>query len=54
MFRSLHEIILKLPPTTMVYPGHDYGVVPSRLLGEEALTNPTLLTRSYEEFVGVP
>jgi glyoxylase-like metal-dependent hydrolase (beta-lactamase superfamily II) len=54
MFRSLHNTILKLPPETMVYPGHDYGDVPSRRLGEEARLNPTLSARSYSEFLRIP
>lgn len=54
MFRSLHDVILRLPPSTIIYPGHDYGDVPSRSLGEEALSNPTLSARTYEEFFGVP
>ena len=54
MFRSLHDIILKLPAETTIYPGHDYGDVPFRKLGKEAGLNPTLSARSYSEFVGVP
>ncbi len=54
MFRSLHEVILKLPTSTTIYPGHDYGDVPFRKLGEEACSNPTLSARSYEEFLRVP
>jgi glyoxylase-like metal-dependent hydrolase (beta-lactamase superfamily II) len=54
MFRSLHDVILKLPAATVVYPGHDYGDVPSRRLGEEARSNPALSARTYEEFCGVP
>jgi glyoxylase-like metal-dependent hydrolase (beta-lactamase superfamily II) len=54
MFHSLHEVILKLPPSTVVYPGHDYGDVPFRKLGEEALSNPTLSVRDYRDFMGVP
>ena len=54
MFRSLHAVILKLPPSTTVYPGHDYGDVPFRKLGEEAQTNPALSARTYAEFFGVP
>jgi hydroxyacylglutathione hydrolase len=54
MYRSLHEVILKLPPSTTVYPGHDYGDVPFRMLGEEARSNPTLSARTYEEFLRVP
>ncbi|MDG7008068.1 MAG: MBL fold metallo-hydrolase [Nitrososphaerota archaeon] len=54
LFRSLHDVILKFPPSTVIYPGHDYGDVPSRSLGEEALSNPTLSARTYREFLGVP
>jgi glyoxylase-like metal-dependent hydrolase (beta-lactamase superfamily II) len=50
MFRSLHSVILKLPPDTMIYPGHDYGEVPFRKLSAEARVNPALLAKSYEEF----
>jgi glyoxylase-like metal-dependent hydrolase (beta-lactamase superfamily II) len=53
LFNSLHEVILKLPPRTMIYPGHDYGDVPSRSLGEEARLNPVLLASTYDEFFGV-
>ncbi len=53
MYHSLHDTILALPPETLIYPGHDYGDTPYRTLGEERKTNPTLLARSLEEFVGV-
>ncbi|MGP8125603.1 MAG: MBL fold metallo-hydrolase [Nitrososphaerales archaeon] len=54
MFRSLHDVILKLPPSTTIYPGHDYGDVPFRKLGEEAQSNPVLSARTYPEFFHVP
>jgi len=54
LFRSLHEVILRLPPSTIIYPGHDYGDVPFRKLGEEALSNPVLSARTYADFFGVP
>ena len=50
LFHSLHSVILKLPPSTMVYPGHDYGDAPFRTLGEEAKSNPVLLARSFNDF----
>jgi hydroxyacylglutathione hydrolase len=53
LFHSLHDVLMALPPGTMVYPGHDYGEVPSRRLGEEAKVNPTLLAKSLKEFTGV-
>ncbi len=53
LFRSLHEIILKLPLRTVIYPGHDYGDVPSRRLGEESKVNPALLARDVGEFLSL-
>ena len=50
MLRSLHDVILVLPATTLVYPGHDYGEVPFRTLGEESHKNPALRARTVEEF----
>ncbi len=54
LFRSLHEVLLKLPPSTTIYPGHDYGDVPFRKLGEEAQSNPVLSARTYSQFFHVP
>jgi hydroxyacylglutathione hydrolase len=53
LYHSLHETILALPPGSVIYPGHDYGDVPHRSLGEERKTNPTLLAKSFEQFSGV-
>lgn len=51
MFRSLWETIMKLPPSTTLYPGHDYGEVPARTLGEEAASNPYLGVRDLRSFL---
>lgn len=53
LYRSLHDKIMKLPGGTMLYPGHDYGDAPSRILGDEAKSNPALLAKSVEEFVAM-
>ena len=53
LFHSLHTVLMALPEETMIYPGHDYGEVRSRMLDEEAKRNPTLLARSLREFGGV-
>jgi glyoxylase-like metal-dependent hydrolase (beta-lactamase superfamily II) len=53
MFTSLHEVLLKLPPSTAVYPGHDYGEVPWRTLGEERDANPFLMTRDLRSFLSL-
>jgi glyoxylase-like metal-dependent hydrolase (beta-lactamase superfamily II) len=51
MYHSLDEVILKLPPETLVYSGHDYGGVPFSSLGEEKASNPYLQARSLGEFL---
>jgi hydroxyacylglutathione hydrolase len=51
LYSSLHEIIMALPDTTMVYPGHDYGDAPFRTLGEEARKNPAMRARTLAEFL---
>ena len=53
MYKSLHEIILKLPPDTMMYPGHDYGEVRSRTLGAEREANPFLTTTDFRNFLSL-
>lgn len=52
MFSSL-QVILGLPPSTMMYPGHDYGEVPARTLGEERESNPFLAARDLGEFLAL-
>jgi glyoxylase-like metal-dependent hydrolase (beta-lactamase superfamily II) len=53
MYNSLHEVVLRLPPTTIMYPGHDYGEVPSRSLEDEKSTNPFLMTRDFRSFLSL-
>lgn len=40
--RSIREKLLSLPPDTVVWPGHDYGMKPSSTIGYEKATNPWL------------
>jgi len=40
--RSIRERLLVLPPETIVWPGHDYGVRPSSTIGDEKANNPWL------------
>ncbi len=53
MYHSLHEVIMKLPDATVVYPGHDYGEVPHRTLGEEKASNPFLITADLRSFLSL-
>lgn len=52
-YESLHGRILRLPPETMVYPGHDYGLRPSSTLGEERASNPFLLQPDFDSFLSL-
>lgn len=51
MFHSLYNILLKLPDSTMIYPGHNYGAVPFATLGEQKRTNPYLQSHNLKEFL---
>jgi glyoxylase-like metal-dependent hydrolase (beta-lactamase superfamily II) len=53
MYDSLHEVIMKLPDSTVIYPGHDYGEVPFRTLGEEKALNPFLLVGDIRSFLSL-
>jgi hydroxyacylglutathione hydrolase len=50
-YDSLHLKLMKLPPDTHVWPGHDYGVRPSSTIGEELAQNPFILRDSFESFL---
>ena len=51
MYNSLYNIIMKLPDSTIIYPGHDYGPTPFATLASQKKTNPYLQCRSLEEFL---
>jgi len=48
MYRTLTQRLAKLPPTTVLYPGHDYGPTPTSTLARERATNPYLRLESLE------
>ena len=50
-YASLHDILLKLPDETRVFPGHDVGEAPESTIGHEKQTNPFLLRDSVESFI---
>ena len=50
MFKTLNEKIKPLPDHLIVYPGHDYGDKPFDKLGNQKLTNKTLLAKNLDEF----
>lgn len=49
MFATLQRLAA-LPEETIVYPGHDYGPHPTRMLGTELAANPSLRAATLEEF----
>lgn len=53
MYDSLYNVILRLPGSTMMYPGHDYGEVPFRKLSEEKTANPFLMTPDVRSFLSL-
>lgn len=50
MFQSLHRVLGRLPETTRVFPGHDYGATPTSTLAWEFVHNPALASASLEAF----
>jgi hydroxyacylglutathione hydrolase len=50
-YDSLHEILLKLPDGTRVFPGHDVGVTSQSTIGRERETNPFLLCADVASFL---
>lgn len=51
LYNSLYNVILKLPDSTIIYPGHNYGSQAFAALASLKKTNPYLSCRSMEEFL---
>ncbi|MEW5847434.1 MAG: MBL fold metallo-hydrolase [Myxococcota bacterium] len=49
MFHSLYDVLLELPPETIVLPGHDYGPRTRSTLWDEARENPYLKYRGNQD-----
>ena len=54
MFETLQKKIMLLPDNLIIYPGHDYGDKPFDTLGNQKLTNKTLLAKNLDEFSKIP
>ena len=52
MYRSLHDVIMKLPGNTVVWPGHNYGPTPNDTIAHQKQTNPYLQVATLQEFLG--
>lgn len=53
MYRSLTQVLSKLPEETLVYPGHNYAAKPASTIGEEKKENYCLKVRSFEDWKSV-
>ncbi len=51
IYRSLYEVVMKLPDATVVLPGHDYGDSPTSTVSRERASNPYLSARSFKGFL---
>jgi len=51
LYRSLFDVIAKLPDRTTVYPGHNYGEKPVSTIGHEKSHNPYYQCRNKQEFL---
>ncbi len=49
-YNSIFNRLLKLPDTTLVYPGHDYNGMNVSSIGEEKRFNPRLQVNSADEY----
>jgi hydroxyacylglutathione hydrolase len=53
LYESLTQKLAKLPEDTILFPGHDYGDVPSSTIGEELKTNRFLRVRNLEDWIAL-
>ncbi|MBM3422056.1 MAG: MBL fold metallo-hydrolase [Chlorobi bacterium] len=52
-YDALHRLLRVLPPDTVVYPGHDYGLQPFSTLAAEVSSNPFLLQPDFASFLSL-
>jgi hydroxyacylglutathione hydrolase len=51
MYHSLFQKLIKLDDQLVIYPGHNYGPVPTSTIGQEKKTNYVLQPKSKQEFL---
>jgi glyoxylase-like metal-dependent hydrolase (beta-lactamase superfamily II) len=51
MYRSLSQVLLRVPDETRLWPGHDYAQVPVAAMGEVRRTNPYFAFPDVKTFV---
>jgi glyoxylase-like metal-dependent hydrolase (beta-lactamase superfamily II) len=52
-YRSLFDVLLRLPDQTLVYPAHDYRGWTASTIGEERAHNPRLQVKSAAEYAEI-
>ena len=50
LYNSIYKTILTLPPSTIIYPGHNYGLVPSISIQKNIEISPLLQARDEDDF----
>jgi hypothetical protein len=50
MYRTLTQRLTRLPESTRLYPGHDYGPTPESTLGDEKRENTYMRVRSLDDW----
>jgi glyoxylase-like metal-dependent hydrolase (beta-lactamase superfamily II) len=53
MYRSLTEVLARMPEDTALYPGHNYADRPRSTIGDEKRTNPMLRFRNVKDFLAL-
>jgi glyoxylase-like metal-dependent hydrolase (beta-lactamase superfamily II)/rhodanese-related sulfurtransferase len=53
MYRSLTEVLFKLPDATIVWPGHDYQGKTSSTIGQEKASNARVAGKTRQEFAAL-
>ncbi len=51
MFETLRTMVDRLPPSTIMYPGHHYGPTPVAQVGDQRRDNPYLAFTTVADFV---
>ena len=51
MYDSIHGVLMKLPDSTVIYPGHNYGPTPTDTIGNQKKTNRFMLAATREAFI---
>jgi hydroxyacylglutathione hydrolase len=53
MYRSLHDVLGRLPDETKLFPGHNYAAMRTSTIGDEKRTNPMLRFKNLKDFLAV-